>query len=395
MTIAGDPAAAPRSDTNAVDMRESLKSLATLVVSFLLCLAVAEGVLRMLPVCTDLEMQAIDASNPVLRHRPNSEFVFSDGFWLTNANRGHINNFGFVNDQDYDTDDPRPLLAVIGDSYVEALMIPYGLTVQGRLDAREAGRRRVYSFGSSGSSLLDYLYYAAYARQHFRPEWVVINVVGNDFDEMLLRYRQEPAFHHLKELPDGSLAAIPLEYRLSPGLGLLRRSALARYLSFNIGNASPAMARLLGALHRVAAWLFAPANAAEPEFVGNTAATTDPQRIELSQRAVRYVLDHLAKATGLPPSHVLFLVDSYRIFDPAGLASARRSFFGIMREFLIAEARGRGYEVVDLQDWFARRHEQDGSVFQFPDDGHWNVTGHDEAARAVIASRVYNRFAAR
>ncbi len=374
-------------------MRESLKSLATLVVSSVLCLAVVEGVLRVLPVCSDLEVQAVDASNPIIRFRPGSEFVFSDGFWLTNANRGHINNFGFVNDQDYDPDDLRPLLAVIGDSYVQALMVPYGSTVQGRLAAHAAGRRRVYSFGSAGSSLLDYLYYAAYARQHFRPDWMVINVVGNDFDEMLLRYKELPAFHYLKELPDGSLAPILVEYRPS-GIGLLRRSALARYLVFNIGNASPAVARLLGALHRAAAWLFAPANAAEPEFVGNTAATTAPQRIELSQRAVRYVLDHLAEATGLPPSHVLFLVDSYRIFDPAGLASARLSYFGIMRDFLIAEAGGRGYEVVDLQDWFARRHKQDGSVFQFPDDGHWNPTGHEEAARAVMASGVYAGFAA-
>ena len=59
-----------------------------------------------------------------------------------------------------------------------------------------------------------------------------------------------------------------------------------------------------------------------------------------------------------------------------------------------AEARGRGYEVVDLQDWFARRHQQDGSVFQFIDDGHWNPTGHEEAARAVMASSVYARFTA-
>jgi hypothetical protein len=375
-------------------MRETLKSLATMVVSFVLCLVVAEGVFRVLPVSTDLEVQAVDASNPIIRFRPNSEFVFSSGSRLTHANRGHINNFGFVNDQDYDTDDPRPLLAVIGDSYVEALMIPYGLTVQGRLAAHEAGRRRVYSFGSSGSSLLDYLYYAAYARQHFRAEWLVINVVGNDFDEMLMRYKKAPAYHYLKELPDGSLAPILIEYRPLPGFGLLRRSALARYLVFNIANASPAVARLLDALHGLRVWLFAPATAAEPEFVGNTAATAEPQRVALSQRAVRYVLDHLAEATGLPPSHVLFLVDSYRIFDPAGVASARRSFFGIMREFLIAEARGRGYEVEDLQDWFARRHRHDGSVFQFPDNGHWNATGHEEAAKAVMASSVYTRFAA-
>ena len=132
-------------------MRESLKSLATLVVSSVLCLAVVEGVLRVLPVCSDLEVQAVDASNPIIRFRPDSEFVFSDGFWLTNANRGHINNFGFVNDQDYDPDDLRPLLAVIGDSYVQALMVPYGSTVQGRLAAHAAELGCLQIPASSGS----------------------------------------------------------------------------------------------------------------------------------------------------------------------------------------------------------------------------------------------------
>ena len=166
---------------------EFRKSLLLFVGSTLLWLALAEGICRLLPVHTGYEVQPVDVANPIVRFHPNRDFLFSRGPFLTNVNRGHVNNYGFVNDQDYESGDKRPLLAVIGDSYIEAGMVPYPLTLQGRLAGRQNGNRRVYSFGSSGSSLLDYLYYAIYARQQFGAEWLVINVVGNDFDEMLLR----------------------------------------------------------------------------------------------------------------------------------------------------------------------------------------------------------------
>jgi len=376
-------------------MSEFRKSLATMFASFLFCLLVIEIVLQFLPVRTGLEVQEVDADHPVIRFTPNRDFVFSDGWRLTNVNHGHVNNEGFVNDQDYVRDDRRPLLAIIGDSYIEAAMVRYKLTVQGRLAAEQPATQRVYSFGSSGSSLLDYLFYAVYARQHFHPDWVVINVVGNDFDEMLLRYKKLKAFHYLEEEPDGSFKPVLIEYHPSLGRMVLRHSALARYVILNLGVTPPWVARLL---HGDTAALPSPVGSAfaadEPRYVGNTASDASAQRVELSKRAVDYVLDHLQPMTGLDPAHVLFMVDSYRIFDPATLATLRASYFGVMRDYFIAEARARGYEVQDLQDWFAARYARDGSAFSYPDDAHWNPIGHEEAANAIRASKFYARFTA-
>jgi hypothetical protein len=364
-----------------------LKASALVVASIVFCLLIAEGICRLLPVQTGREVQVVDAGHPFISFKPNREFTFSNGSLLTNARRGHINNFGFVNDQDYRPDDPRPLLAVIGDSYIEAAMVPYPLTVQGRLAALQPPNRRVYSFGSSGSSLIDYLYYAVEAHRHFHADWLVINVVNNDFDEMLRRYKQHPAFHYLVEQPDGSLTPVLLEYH--PGLPrkVLRHSALARYLIFNVGNSLPILNRTLAILRRLIEPL-RPARAAEPSDV----EAAEQLKIELSKRATLYVLDHLPEQVGLPVSRVLFLIDGYRIYEPGQLAAARFGYFGVMRAYFIEQARQRGYEVVDMQDWFARRHERDGSLFQFPDDGHWNALGHEEAANAVLASALYADF---
>jgi hypothetical protein len=63
-----------------------------------------------------------------------------------------------------------------------------------------------------------------------------------------------------------------------------------------------------------------------------------------------------------------------------------------MRTYFIEEARRRGFEVQDMQDWFALRYARDHSAFQFPDDGHWNPIGHEEAANAVLGSRLWQTF---
>ena len=374
---------------------EFRKSLLLLVSSTVLWLALAEGIRRLLPVHSGFEVQSVDAENPIIRLRANRDYLYSHGPFLTNLNRGHVNNYGFVNDQDYESGDKRPLLAVIGDSYIEAGMVPYPLTLQGRLAGQQNGNRRVYSFGSSGSSLLDYLYYAIYARQQFGAEWLVINIVGNDFDEMLLRYKRAPAFHYLAEAPDGGLSPMLIDYHPAWPRSLLRHSALARYVFFNIGSVSPVVNRLTHGLDQLRLWFSGPiakANAASPAFVGNTASDADPERVELSQRATLWVLDHLPERVGLPASHILFLMDGYRSYEPDQVAADRNSFFGTMREFLITEGRRRGFEVQDMQEWFVRRHRRDGAVFDFPDDGHWSAIGHEEAAKAVMATDFYRRF---
>ena len=46
---------------------------------------------------------------------------------------GRSNNEGWIDEQDYRRDDPTPLLAIVGDSYIEAQMVPYADTMQARL----------------------------------------------------------------------------------------------------------------------------------------------------------------------------------------------------------------------------------------------------------------------
>ena len=189
--------------------------------------------LRFLPVASSLGTLAVTPQSPVFRFTPNRDFVYSRDWDFVLANRGHVNNAGFVNDQDYRKDDPLPLLAVVGNSMIEASMVPYPDTVQGRLAKAFDGKARVYSFAAAGAPLSQYLIWARHAVQDYGAQALVINVVGNDFDESHAAYATHPGFWHY--VPDANQQ---LSLRLSSIArafsALAVSSALGRYLIFNL-----------------------------------------------------------------------------------------------------------------------------------------------------------------
>ena len=378
-----------------------LKSTSLAIASIIFTLIMFEIVFRFLPVQGGIDINPVNSDHPFINFSPNRDFTYSIGGSLNHPNHGHINNYGFTNDHDYDASDLRPLLAVIGDSYIEAFIVPYKLTVQGRLDQRAGRERRVYSFGASGASLIDYLYYADYVSKTFKAQYFVINIVNNDFDEMLFRYKQVHGLHYFAERADGTLFPILMDYRQNQTLRFLAdNSALFRYLAFNVGSTpfgygirqsiEGAMAFIRGIFIR--SHPVDQNNTLSEASAGHTTSLPAVNRVEISKRAVQSVLDEFPIRTGMPPSRILFLVDSYRLFAEPALAEARNSYFGVMRTYFIEEARRRGFEVQDMQDWFALRYARDHSAFQFPDDGHWNPIGHEEAANAVLGSRPWQTF---
>src|SRR5947209_10581609 len=153
--------------------RELLFSFLLSLASIVVCLLVAEMVFRFLPVSTGLRSMPVTAADPVLHFTPNRPFTNSLGWTMHNVVHGRVNNAGFVNDQDYIRDGP-PLIAVIGDSFIEAQMVPYAQSLQGRLAAALNDTFRVYSFAGSRAPLCQCLIWAGYAVEEYGARAVVI-----------------------------------------------------------------------------------------------------------------------------------------------------------------------------------------------------------------------------
>ena len=357
-------------------VRGVLLNLLTVAVSIGVTLLAAEVLLRFLPVAAAPPVEPPTAENPIQRYAGNHPYTWSFDWNMNNVVRGRSNAQGFLDDHDYDAADPRPLVAVIGDSFIEALGVPFAQSLTGRLQSALGDRGRAYAFAQSGAPLSQYVAYARHACAVYRPARMVVSVVGNDFDESIFAHRRRDGIFHLHPRPEGGF-----DHRLTPLPApgfverLMRRSALALYLMRNVG--------LSGLFANMGI------NLAQTEpadrYVGQTRADADPARIEEGKRVIDWFLDELPRAACLATDNIVIVVDTPRpqVYDAAALAEVQTSYFGQMRRRMIDQAKARGFRVVDTEPHFVAAYAPDHRGFEHPTDGHWNAHGHAVVAAAV------------
>jgi hypothetical protein len=363
-------------------LRHLVFALITTSVTVIGCLVSADVVLRFLPVQSGLRSQAVDAENPVFHFAPEREVTFSRGWNFEMVNLRRVNNAGWVNNQNYRKEDETPLLAILGDSYVEALMVPYGNTLYGRLANELEGRWRVYSFGASGAPLSQYLIWARHAVHEYGARAVIINVVGNDFDESHIAYNTGPGWWVYVPGPNGSLHLRLIEYRPGWLRSVVHNSALARYIFFNL--------QFWITWNEIRSFFFGSPALAAPRYAGNTAAEAGPVRVQTSLAAIDAVFRDLPAIVGLPPNRILFTLDGFRY--PAVAAAGTGTYFDLMRRAFRSKALSLGYEVIDLDSDFFEHYAAHGQRFEYPHDGHWNEIGHAVAVKALLASKLAARL---
>jgi hypothetical protein len=365
--------------------RERFFAFLVPVLSVLCCLLVAEVVLNFLPVATGLGSLPVSSESPVLHYEPNRNYVFSQGWNLEHVNRGHVNNAGWVNDQDYRKDDPTPLIAIVGDSFIEAQMVPYAETMQARLAKALASKFRVYSFAGSGAPLSQYLIWARHAVREYGARAVVINVVFNDFDESHIAYKVGPGFWLYAPDQNGELRLQLTEHRHGLLWWLAKHSALARYVLINLKLQAYVLE-----LPLIRDLVLVRAAKADDRHGEDVPSDADSQRMKISYSVIDAFFRDLPAMVALPPERILFTLDGFH--DPTSAAASAGSYFDRMRRAFRARGQALGYQVIDLDPFFFDRLHRTGETANFPHDLHWNATGHGVAAAAVLSSGFLERI---
>ena len=325
------------------------------LVGILLALLGLEGVLRCLPVSSGIRLANSSAELPFSHYLPRQPYQYSFGWAMDNAMTGVTNGTGITNSRDY-ADHANAL--VIGDSYIEAFMLPYQDTVQGRLDATLG---KVYAVGASSNGLADSLVIARHFIPRIHPKTIVMFV--EPYDLVLIDQEAGRAHNHFVVKPDG-IALEKTPYAEPASKRMLLHSALLRYAYYNL-------------------------KVTEIKLRPGAAPATPPTADSGLQRKARrdavlgYYLAQLQELRRAHGTQFVFLVDGDRnvIYSP----KTRGNWQGDDRAVLLKALADHGFAAVDMQPVFERHWATYHERMDFlPFDGHWNKVGHRLAADALL-----------
>lgn len=368
-----------------INFRSSLKKciffLIGICLSIFFTLLLLEIFFRFLPVNEGLRAQAVNDTNPIFKFKPNRKALFSKNWNFDIINKVSVNNAGFVNNNDYVSELDTKLLSIIGDSYIEALMVPFESNISGIL-AKKAKDKRVYSFAASGAGLSQHLVWAKHAREKYDSNFFIFVIISNDFSESLAKYGSSPGFHRFKFKQNREWELLLSEYEPSLLRRVFRNSSLAMYLVTNLKVHSRLNIPLkLGKSDK------------RKKYVSNFDANVSDSFWKDSTMATDIYLNNILKFTESTKDKVLFVIDGIRpeLYDYNSIA-AEDSYWFKMRNYFIKEANKKGYEVLDMQEQFINRYKNENKKFEFKTDSHWNDHGHDTVAKSILETFLWKAF---
>ncbi len=290
-----------------------------------------------------------------------------------------INSDGWNSPHDYAFDKKANTfrIAVIGDSYVEALQVDYDKSYPALLEKKlnSLDERRcsfeVFSFGHSGASLMQYAAVLRAAVLPLQPDLLILNVVQNDLHESLTEFGRSDNWTIGRSL--GSVEEVPP--RLPSRLWLrrvARNSALIRYLVVNWDL--PARIRILkdlmlGDLRR---------------YEANVDVTAEPWQDESAlEISVALVADRLAVSLAECRCPLLLVVDGNRTAIYEGNDPTKSKTY-LVNRMMRKLAQASGSPLLDLTEVYERLWQDQRRRFESRADYHWNEYGHSVVARAIL-----------
>lgn len=148
--------------------------------------------------------------------------------------RWHVNAQGWISSDNYVMERTgKPRIAVVGDSFVEALNVETYEAFPEQLQMDLPCDAEVYRFGISAASLAQYWAILQEAVE-YQPDITVISIIGNDFEQSLI---PNVFGLHWYFRPDGagSFAPVkPMKFEADWLSRLLDRSSLRRYVRGNL-----------------------------------------------------------------------------------------------------------------------------------------------------------------
>jgi hypothetical protein len=286
--------------------------------------------------------------------------LYTSGRIAQQRSHWHINNEGWNSPIDYSSPHPgrKPVIAIIGSSYVEGFHVDGKDRVAGSLQRDLHDRYEVYSIGQAGAALGQFMNLARYAAAKFDPDVFVLVLEDGDLRAALRKNGVRPRDLQL-DLADGQPREIPPARSRDGGYKkYLRYSSFAWYLTAN------AHLTLFGG-----------------DAAGNVeqgkGASADSPGDSLRVKAANYIAQRMAEDH--PGKPIIFVIDGPRSDIYQGKVAQSPPLVNLMR----TACRDSNEFVLDLTPIWQQRYASSRRKFNFDHDYHWNAYGHQVCAEAI------------
>lgn len=220
--------------------------LARVLLFLLLFVGVGEVWFRAVIPASQVPLYYEDSQWKIWRFDPKGP---TDGRWTVGrlARGGglwHINNEGWNSSVDYlpKTQRRLPLIAMFGDSFIQAFDSDPDQHVDVYLADQLTPKADVYSFALGGYCLEQYVALGRYVAQKFSPDLLVLVLGPHDVDDSMRRYGVLSPYLWQVESSDGGFVELPPRMYAASRFALpARRSALLSYLHYNADLPLPGM----------------------------------------------------------------------------------------------------------------------------------------------------------
>jgi hypothetical protein len=309
-----------------------------------------------------------------------SDGIYSKGRFAEIKTRWHINNYGWNYPIDYYTKRDSNLVAIIGDSYVEAFQVDVDKNFSFLLRNKLSPRNDVYAFGISGAPLSQYLHISRYVNKKFNPDVLIFNLVHNDFDESLFEYY--PQKKYFMQLYQDSVNGGFLEKQPEPDYSraqyrplwqkIVYKSAFIRYLYLNL-EVNNMLKKSVSSPDDV-------------HFEANTFTDELNQREKIIKLSTEYLVKTIKDEN--KERKIIFVFDAPRqaIYNN----SLSKSDVVFLNEMMKELCDIYKIDYLDLTEPMQKSYNKNRRKFNSEYDDHW-----DEYGNEFVANEIYNFLSSR
>lgn len=307
---------------------------------------------------------------PTTGASPGRKFSFARDWKFTQLSHGVINSDGFIGDYDYPPTETEGVIAIIGDSFVEAVMIPPDDTLHAVVQDHllDVASDKVVGLGLSDAELATFQHFFQRAIVIWGVDFVVFVIGEGDLAAALKRYGGRDSYI----FDGGEIKLNPAGPRRVAG-GVAGRIAkqlnLGRYFG---GQLSLTPSRVISTIKQTElnrGWL--------QSLLAIEESPGEEPRIEgVHGKVIEHFVTEIVRGKEQEGCGVLFVV--HRVLEDP-FAIAPKYALGPLTQELVTCARMRGLPVLDIYPVLHDLSSKKGARPRWLDDGHWT----QEAYRAV------------